>query len=71
MSRRLSEGRLLLATHNAGKAREVAALLAGHGIEVVTAGESPERSADHIEDFLRSRRADELAWMSSGPSGLR
>lgn len=39
MSRRLSEGRLLLATHNAGKAREVAALLSGHGIEVVTAGE--------------------------------
>jgi len=36
--RLLTEKRLCLATHNAGKAREVAALLAGHGIEVVTAG---------------------------------
>ena len=37
--RPLTEKRLVLATHNAGKAREVAALLAGHGITVVTAGE--------------------------------
>ncbi|MBI0535517.1 RdgB/HAM1 family non-canonical purine NTP pyrophosphatase [Roseomonas sp. KE2513] len=37
--RPLAEKRLVLATHNAGKAREVAALLAGHGIAVVTAGE--------------------------------
>ncbi len=36
--RLLTEKRLCLATHNAGKAREVAALLAEHGIEVVTAG---------------------------------
>ena len=38
MTRPLTEKRLVLATHNAGKAREVAALLAEHGIEVVTAG---------------------------------
>ena len=37
--RLLAEKRLCLATHNAGKAREVAALLAEHGIEVVTAGQ--------------------------------
>ncbi|WP_159346288.1 RdgB/HAM1 family non-canonical purine NTP pyrophosphatase [Roseomonas harenae] len=37
--RLLTEKRLCLATHNAGKAREVAALLAEHGIQVVTAGE--------------------------------
>ena len=37
--RPLLEKRLLLATHNAGKAREVAALVARHGIAVVTAGE--------------------------------
>jgi XTP/dITP diphosphohydrolase len=37
--RLLTEKRLCLATHNAGKAREVAALLAEHRIEVVTAGE--------------------------------
>ncbi|MCR0983381.1 non-canonical purine NTP pyrophosphatase [Roseomonas populi] len=38
MTRPLTEKRLVLATHNAGKAREVAALLADHAIEVVTAG---------------------------------
>ncbi|MFC0385487.1 non-canonical purine NTP pyrophosphatase [Muricoccus vinaceus] len=37
--RPLAERRICLATHNAGKAREVEALLAEHGIEVVTAGE--------------------------------
>ncbi len=37
--RRLAPGRLVLATHNRGKAEEVAALLAGHGIVLVTAGE--------------------------------
>jgi XTP/dITP diphosphohydrolase len=37
--RRLAETRLCLATHNAGKAREVSVLLSGHGITVVTAGE--------------------------------
>jgi len=37
--RRLAETRIVLATHNAGKARENAALLAAHGIAVVTAGE--------------------------------
>ncbi len=35
--RRLAPGRLVLATHNAGKAREFAALLAPHGLEVVSA----------------------------------
>ncbi|MBP0493713.1 RdgB/HAM1 family non-canonical purine NTP pyrophosphatase [Roseomonas indoligenes] len=38
MTRALTEKRLVLATHNAGKAREVAALLAEHAIEVITAG---------------------------------
>jgi XTP/dITP diphosphohydrolase len=37
--RRLAERRICLATHNAGKARENAALLAEYGITVVTAGE--------------------------------
>ncbi len=36
---RLLPGRLVLATHNAGKLREVAALLAGHGLELVSAGD--------------------------------
>jgi XTP/dITP diphosphohydrolase len=37
--RRLSRGeKIVIATHNAGKLREVAALLAPHGIEVIGAG---------------------------------
>ena len=37
--RRLSRGeRIVIASHNAGKLREVAALLAPHGIEVTSAG---------------------------------
>ncbi|WP_376098157.1 RdgB/HAM1 family non-canonical purine NTP pyrophosphatase [Roseomonas sp. CCTCC AB2023176] len=37
--RRLVERRIVLATHNKGKARENAALLATRGVDVVTAGE--------------------------------
>ena len=47
--RRLERGRLVLASHNAGKLREVAALVAPHGLEVVSAKElglsEPEESA--------------------------
>ncbi len=48
--RQLERGRLVLASHNAGKLREVAALLAPHGLEVVSAKElglpEPEESAE-------------------------
>jgi XTP/dITP diphosphohydrolase len=48
--RRLEAGKLVLASHNAGKLREVAAMLAPHGLEVVSAKEmglpEPEESAD-------------------------
>lgn len=37
--RRLAPGRLVLATHNAGKLREFSALLAPHGMVLVSAGE--------------------------------
>lgn len=37
MSRRLAPGRLVLASHNAGKLREFAALLAPHGLALVSA----------------------------------
>ncbi len=37
--RRLAPGRLVLATHNAGKVREMAALLTPYGMEVVAAGD--------------------------------
>lgn len=37
--RRLAPGRLVLATHNAGKVREIGALLAPYGMDVVAAGD--------------------------------
>ncbi len=37
--RRLEGGRLVIASHNQGKVREIAALLAPHGVEAVPAGE--------------------------------
>ncbi len=37
--RRLAPGRLILASHNAGKLREFTALLAPHGMELASAGE--------------------------------
>lgn len=38
-ARRLSGGRLVVASHNAGKIREIGALLAPHGVEPVSAGD--------------------------------
>ncbi len=39
MARRWSGGKLVVASHNAGKLREIAALLAPYGVEAVSAGE--------------------------------
>lgn len=39
MTRRLTASRLAVATHNRGKLEEIAALLAGHPVEVVSAAE--------------------------------
>lgn len=39
MPRRLEAGRLVLASHNPGKLREIAELVAPYGLEVVSAGE--------------------------------
>lgn len=38
MSRKFTEGKLVIASHNAGKVREIAELLAPFGVEVVSAG---------------------------------
>lgn len=38
-ARRLADGRLVVASHNAGKVREIAALLEPFGFEVVSAGD--------------------------------
>jgi XTP/dITP diphosphohydrolase len=39
MSRRLGAGRLVVASHNAGKVREIAELVAPYGLETVSAGD--------------------------------
>ncbi|MEO6040554.1 MAG: non-canonical purine NTP pyrophosphatase, partial [Croceibacterium sp.] len=38
MTRRLGPGKLVIATHNAGKLKEIAALLAPHGVACLSAG---------------------------------
>ncbi len=53
-ARRLGPGRLVLASHNAGKLRELSALLAPHGIEVVSVAEldlpEPEETGTTFEE---------------------
>lgn len=39
MTRKLEPGKLVIASHNPGKVKEIGALLAPHGMEVVSAGE--------------------------------
>jgi XTP/dITP diphosphohydrolase len=61
--RRLARGeRIVLATHNAGKLREIAALLAPHGIDVVSAGALglPE-PVEAEESFLGNARIKAVA----------
>ena len=38
MTRRIGAGRLVIATHNAGKLKEIAALLGPHGVQCLSAG---------------------------------
>ena len=38
MTRRLASGKLVIATHNAGKLKEIAALLAPYGVDCLSAG---------------------------------
>jgi XTP/dITP diphosphohydrolase len=67
--RRLEGGRLVLATHNAGKVREVAELLAPWGFEVVSAGALglPE-PAETEDSFIGNARIKALA--AARASGL-
>ena len=48
--RKLTEGKLVVATHNAGKLREISALLAPHGVDVISAAalgfDEPEETED-------------------------
>lgn len=70
MMRRLQPGaKLCLATHNPGKLREIAALLAPHGLSVVGAGELglPE-PAETEDSFIGNARVKALA--AAKASGL-
>ncbi|UPG73692.1 non-canonical purine NTP pyrophosphatase [Roseomonas gilardii subsp. gilardii] len=62
MTRRLMEKRLILATHNAGKVREVAALLAPWGLEVTGVGDLGLPEPEETEtSFLGNARIKALA----------
>jgi XTP/dITP diphosphohydrolase len=63
MPRRLAPGaRLVLASHNKGKLREIAELVAPHRIDVVSAGELGLAEPDETEaDFVGNARLKALA----------
>ncbi|MTH78294.1 RdgB/HAM1 family non-canonical purine NTP pyrophosphatase [Paracoccus aestuariivivens] len=55
--RKLTERKLLVATHNAGKLEEIRAMMAPHGIEVTSAGEMGLAEPDETEDsFIGNAR---------------
>ncbi len=68
-ARRFAGGRLVIASHNAGKVREIGALLAPHGAQVVSAGElglaEPEETGD---SFVANARLKAMA--AAHASGL-
>ncbi|KQU62011.1 non-canonical purine NTP pyrophosphatase [Sphingomonas sp. Leaf339] len=65
--RKLTPGRLVIASHNAGKVREIAALLAGRGLDVVSAAEldlpEPEETGTTfvMNAELKARVASDLS----------
>ena len=79
MTRKLDRSRLVIATHNAGKLKEIGALLAPFGIECVSAGalglpEPEETGTTFVENaVLKARAAAEAArctdFIAALPSG--
>lgn len=62
MTRRLGSGKLVIATHNAGKLREIGALLAPFGLECISAGalglpEPAETGTTFVENALLKAHA--------------
>ncbi|GGE32754.1 non-canonical purine NTP pyrophosphatase [Agaricicola taiwanensis] len=72
MSRRLTEPKLVVATHNAGKLREIRELLAPFGVEAVSAGElglpEPEETGTTFAENARIKA--EAAATASGLPAL-
>lgn len=69
MTRRFTGDKLVIASHNAGKIREIGALLAPFGVEVVSAGalglEEPEETEDSFAGNARIK-----AHFAAGETGL-
>ena len=62
MSRKLGSGKLVIATHNAGKLKEIARLLEPYGLDCISAGslglpEPPETGTTFVENALIKARA--------------
>ena len=62
MTRRLGPGKLVIATHNAGKLREISALLAPYGVDCLSAGslglpEPAETGTTFVQNALIKARA--------------
>lgn len=62
MTRRLGPGKLVIATHNAGKLKEISALLAPYGLDCISAGslglpEPPETGETFVANALIKARA--------------
>ena len=62
MTRRIGSGSLVIATHNAGKLKEISALLAPYGVKCISAGslglpEPPETGTTFIQNALLKARA--------------
>ncbi|MCP9223219.1 RdgB/HAM1 family non-canonical purine NTP pyrophosphatase [Erythrobacter sp. LQ02-29] len=62
MTRRIGSGKLVIATHNAGKLKEISPLLAPYGVECLSAGslglpEPAETGTTFIENALLKARA--------------
>ena len=72
MTRRLGAGKLVIATHNAGKLKEIGALLAPYGLECISAGalglpEPAETGTTFVENALIKAHA---AAQASGLAAL-
>ncbi|MFW2349072.1 RdgB/HAM1 family non-canonical purine NTP pyrophosphatase [Qipengyuania sp.] len=62
MTRRIGSGTLVIATHNAGKLKEISALLEPHGVKCISAGslglpEPPETGTTFVQNALIKARA--------------
>jgi len=62
MTRRIGSGSLVIATHNAGKLKEISALLAPYGVKCISAGslglpEPPETGTTFVQNALIKARA--------------